>query len=175
VKPPAAGKHGGNDVPVAAKEPRRAFTLTELLVVIAIIAIPIGLLLPAVQKVRQAAARTQSRNLLKQVCLAAHHCDDTHKRLPPLWGPWRGATGALHFFLLPFLEQDILFKQAAGLSYNVGTAVVPVYVAPAGPTVRLVGPADGSCRAVAPGTSQATWWAAYTPRGGEVLPVDWNE
>jgi prepilin-type N-terminal cleavage/methylation domain-containing protein len=106
---------------------RRAFTLIELLVVIAIIGVLIGLLLPAVQKVREAANRTKCQNNLKQLGLAAHNCQVTHGNLPPAHGRFPTATtagrfGSLFFHLLPFVEQDSLYQQSWTTTGPYGTA-----------------------------------------------------
>src|SRR6266540_2182588 len=98
---------------------RSGFTLIELLVVIAIIAILIGLLLPAVQKVREAAARMQCANNLKQLSLAVTNCADSNQgKIPPSIGlypsdgnPAEGnGDGGIFLFLLPYIEQGNLYK-----------------------------------------------------------------
>jgi prepilin-type N-terminal cleavage/methylation domain-containing protein len=97
----------------------RGFTLVELLVVIAIIAILIGLLLPAVQKVREAAARSQCQNNLKQICLGTINCSDTHSgAMPPSLGLYPAiqqqvngnANGSILLHILPYIEQDTLYQ-----------------------------------------------------------------
>jgi len=110
---------------------RKAFTLIELLVVIAIIAILIGLLLPAVQKVREAAAKTQSKNNLKQLALAVHNCHDVFQITPPMFGvvgtqvagagAGAGNNASFFFNLLPYIEQESLFK--LGKDAARGTAI----------------------------------------------------
>jgi prepilin-type N-terminal cleavage/methylation domain-containing protein/prepilin-type processing-associated H-X9-DG protein len=95
---------------------RPGFTLLELLVVVGIIGALIGILLPAVQNVREAANKTKCLNNLHQLGVAAHLCHDMHHKLPPAlgWypGPASGANGPALFELFPYLEQNNLFERS---------------------------------------------------------------
>src|SRR5260370_24074248 len=120
---------------------RPAFTLIELLVVVAIIAVLIGLLLPAVQKVREAASTAECDNNLKQIGIGFHSYHDNHLMFPSEGGPINGVTAAtgntkMSFYtqILPQVEQSNLFQaitQGTGTTVNPGAATrVSIFLCP---------------------------------------------
>jgi prepilin-type N-terminal cleavage/methylation domain-containing protein len=170
---------GKEELSVRKPAVRPAFTLTELLVVLAIIGILIGLILPAVMRVRAAAARAQCANQLKQVALACHSFHDGFGRMPPAFGffpradIYNGANGLgnTFFHLLPFVEQQNLYqhsrhKPAADgkkqLDYFLYTAngvhqtQVPLFNCPADPSL-------------APGVDKATNYAPSSYAGNYLV------
>jgi len=156
-----------------------------LLVVIAIIAILIALLVPAVQKVREAAARTTSINNLKQIGIAIHACHDTYKKLPTTrscfpggantWPTTRPSTmGTMHYFLTPYIDQKGVYDNTTGNSWrdtpNGGRSdtAIPVYLSPCDPSLQNGGLSqDWGNRGQA---SYAANWHAFGGGWGE----DWQ-
>jgi prepilin-type N-terminal cleavage/methylation domain-containing protein len=123
---------------------RFGFTLLELLVVIAIIAVLIGLLLPTVQKVREATARIQSSNNLKQLALATHQFADTHSGLlPDKWGTEDagGKLRSVHVSILPYIEQGAIYRAyvASQTGSLTDSYTIPMFYSPSDPSLHRSG------------------------------------
>jgi type II secretory pathway pseudopilin PulG len=121
---------------------RSAFSMIELLIILAIIAFLLALLVPAVQKVREAAARTQTMNDLKQIGLALHSFHDVYGHLPPAYDKFGQVTGSIHVHILPYIEQNNLYQQFQNNAAEAAKAVIPTFVSPQDPTFteKLEGP-----------------------------------
>jgi prepilin-type N-terminal cleavage/methylation domain-containing protein len=177
---------------------RSAFSMTELLIVICIVAIIAGIIIPFIQSAREKAARTRCMNNLKQLGLGVQNFQSTFGRLPPLYGGSDGAAvqnsvknntvwASTHMFLLPYIEQDSLFKSYGSattppvidpLTFPVGspgiTKVVTTYVCPSDPGVDdgiIIGGKYGA-------TSYAANAQVFAPltdetlNGGRMYPAD---
>jgi prepilin-type N-terminal cleavage/methylation domain-containing protein len=152
---------------------RQGFTLIELLVVIAIIAVLIGLLLPAVQKVRAAAARSQSANNLKQMGIALQALSTAYNnQLPPSYGAYPmpfGPKGTLFCHLLPQMEQQNIYNMYN--PGNGGTFTVPIPVA----IKSFIAPLDPTNQTSTPGlTSYASNYLVFGQGGGS-MPATYQD
>ncbi len=169
---------------------RLAFTMIELLVVIAIIAILIGLLVPAVQKVREAANRGSCQNNLKQLGLAMHSYHDTYKKFPRNYkqvggNAWEALSA--NYFILPFLEQKPLYDQfqanLTNWSFTYNTLMntkLPVFLCPSSPQAPQRGSnpngwdGPGTNYAWSTGSRIETVWAGANFNGFMAYSVDRN-
>jgi len=150
---------------------RNGFTLIELLVVIAIIAVLIGLLLPAVQKVREAAARSSSSNNIKQIALGIHNFNDAYQgKLPALTDIGTGAPNnlgynSIFFNILPYIEQDNIYKlfnKTTPATYYAATTgcaqnIIKTYISPADSTAS-----SGTTRVVTVTTTGGATTTSFT-------------
>ena len=177
-------------IQIAGKH-RSGFTLIELLVVIAIIAILVSLLLPAVQQARESARRTQCKNNLKQLALAVHNFESAYKKLPPgqIFSVGAYSNFALmdnmtligtHVFLLPYLEQENLYKPfASSMKMDVRSFEVDsvdpmkqnyftyaaVNAVTANQVPALLCPSDNATAALKPNSADLTLWMIRTAGG----------
>jgi prepilin-type N-terminal cleavage/methylation domain-containing protein len=140
----------------------RGFTLIELLVVIAIIAVLVGMLLPAVQKVREAANRAASQSNLRQLTLAVQDAANSNQNqlMPYGGGGWAtytpaNAVGSVFWFLLPYVEQDNLYKQGMWgnqpVEWWAGNPPLKILQAPGDPTLQPTQPTTSY-------TANGSWW-----------------
>lgn len=109
---------------------RPAFSITSLLTLLALFLLLLGMLIPVIARLRQSAGAQQSLNNMRQMAIAVHAFHDVHGALPPALGKSGLGSGTLHVQMLPFLEQEPLFRQAKDNWLAVADRVIPLYLDP---------------------------------------------
>jgi hypothetical protein len=150
---------------------RHGLTLFQLLVLLALLLFVLGLLVPFLARARAVAARSQSMNNLKQMCLAVHLFHDTSGQFPPAVGSFGGqqTPGTAHFFLLPYIEQQNVYNQADGSVWKNKTysAPIPLFVSPKDPTA----PAGNRYRGWLATTNYAANWMVFKKGGTRFIDI----
>jgi type II secretory pathway pseudopilin PulG len=141
---------------------RCGFTMIELLVILGILLFLLGMLVPAIQQVRKAAARTQSNNNLKQLALAMHSVNDVFNKLPPVVGSFpvkSEKAGTLFFHILPYIEQQNVYQQAKGdVNQNATYSMtIPIFLNP----MDKSAPADNRYKGWLATSSYAANWMVF--------------
>ena len=164
---------------IAQTARRQGLTLIELLVVIGIVALLVGLLLPAVQKVRETAARIKCGNSLRQLVLAAHQAHDATGAMPPGLGYYgNNAYGTFHFHLLPYIEQNALYQQSYANGYyfagnnSVYQSSISLYQCQSDPSIPVNGIASdelGNLWGVGTYAANAQIVCLISPDGSDLL------
>jgi prepilin-type processing-associated H-X9-DG protein len=161
-------------MPRPPRKSRRGFALVELLVLLALFSFLVGILLPAVQKANDAADRARCQNNLKQLGIAMHNVNDTYQLMPPVVGEFPRTSrsqGTLHFYILPFIEQQQLYQASAHrggyLVWKSDTWGKPIktYVCPSDQTE----PAHGAYKGWLATTNYAANWRVFG-KGGANIP-----
>jgi len=109
---------------------RPGFSMTSLLVLLGFLLLLLGMLLPVIAQLRRTGGRVQGINNLRQISIGVHAYHDVFKRMPPTVGTGRDGNGTLHFHLLPFIEQDVLYRMGREDWTQVSGKVVPLFLDP---------------------------------------------
>jgi Protein of unknown function (DUF1559) len=148
---------------------RRGVSSADLLVLLALLLFAAALLVPAVQRVREAAARMQSTNNLKQLALGMHSFHDANKSFPPAVGEFANKTGSAHFFILPYIEQQALYNQGTDAVWDnsVWSKRIAIFIDMRDTT----GPPDGLYKSWLATTNYPVNWLVFKDGGATFAQI----